>query len=1201
MAKDIDLQLELDAPKVAQPQSFDLGLDLDSGTGSFQQTAFPALSRVQQSTFDIRNRQTPPPTPRPQTRQEQIDIIEQGKGQTFSTPTTPPGLFDTARNKLPRGLSQGLFGTGQEFSPTQSDRGLVGFLYEGLSKSDQRKYDEFVETLTTNAGTNKSRASELAAKAVTGQPISGLTDAESRAIRTQRGLNIAFSALETLDFIPVIGQISRGGRTALKGSLLNRILKEVDPKSIEKTIDTLGPIFRSNDTETLSRKLARTTDANEAQRLIDDFIQTNRQNPVTIRGVDDVVPVVDNQIDVNTLSRLARNSLENKPTGIRPEAIRNQTPTARTTPRAVEVRVIEDGSIDIVDGRHLLEAARGTGRTRIPINDVTSQYFPEGITIKELKDEMFPQSPLPQTAKPDTPEAVLGRTPSPMRTVRGRESTLLRDKLQQAQTISRRAAVATRKDVKAIQNDLVELVGGLPLEERGKFIRTIKNIQTPQQLQRKMPEIQERVSKALDKMAEREQRKALRQQVRQLISQKQLSNTESLRKALTLPSLNKMTVDDLRSFARNLAEFKPGDRFLSQRVLETIDRTPLKGMKTYREVQERLAKEAGVPVEDLRKIKFSWQDRFRYDTALARQNPYYDVIVRKINGSIVQGNIRFAAFEDQIDDLMTAARKSRPRGIGKRAVPTDELIFKYIESPRKEELVDQLTPEELRAANFLIERYEEARDYLLKQDVLNKYVQDYITHIRRSGLEAYRQDGLISAIKESFEQYRLDRASFEVLNNKTGEVLPLEKFFAFAQQRTGGLKPTQNVSRASKAYFMSFERKRALDEVVPELQAYAQSITPTRKTAKGLDMDPTLKNFLKEYINNKRGRPTTVLFDPGSAPDMALRSVMSTTRLIDLGFSIPNFAAANFGEQASTFIAQGTRGYARGVQRMNSKKGKQIIEKYRGFVGRSPWQEVRDTSKNWPDKMFTMMLSGFHDASVRANKQGLLATLTKEEFASGVISPERLAQIRLEMGRWRAIDNTASLYGSTGVGKMVTQYKAWAVPILSTTVDNLKTVLQTVGRGENPFTTQAGAELLRESLVVGTVALAINNYFDEEDQSFIGQLINKSARDAMSAVGALNPEMWLNTPRAWQYVQDLYAALETLVLLEEYKSGEKEGTLKGDDQLLRLITPAPVRQFGQAAEQVTTEAEETGDFDVDLDIGAVDTGLDLDLDLDLDL
>lgn len=986
-----------------------------------------------------------------------------------------------------------------------------------------------------------------------------------------------------------------GGSSKPAKQIISQLAKETSEQAVKNTLVKNFPELRGSEfVDTLSSRVARTSSAKQIEDEVSFAVEQAVKNRVYSPEEADF-------------------SLETQ--------LRNlpETPTEGTT-RVYFTKTDGDQFIatDLGTARNFSRADKpitvadvpSSQLQRVPQTDAEGSVFKitnqlaDELEVKRLQlERQFSPGP-----KVTSPEKALGRTPSPIKTIRKREATFLRDKLTQAQSISRRAAVATRGNIKEIQDDLVSLVGDLPLQERGKFVSTIKNIQTPAQLQRAMPDIQRRVSDALKKVQEQEQTKALRRQVRQLIEQKQLKNTEAFRKALKLPSLKKMSVDDLRTFARTIAPYKPNDRFLSQRVIETIDRTSLKNLRTYREVQAVLAKEAGVSIDDLQKIKTSWYNRFQYDTALARQNPFYDVVVRKINGSLIEGNIRFAQFEDQLDELLTAARNSRPRGAGQRLVPTDDAIFKYIEAPNKDELIGTLTPEELRAANFLIERYADARDYLVKENVMNKYVQDYVTHIRRSGLEAFKQDGLVAAFKETFEQYRIDQANFNILNEKTGDVLPLEKFFAFAQQRTGNLTPTQNIARASKSYFMALERKRALDSIVPELQAYVQSVTPTRKTAKGLDFDPSLKNFLKRYINNKRGRPDAWVINPGTPPDVILRGLTAVTRIIDLGFSIPNFAAANVGEQVSTFIQQGGKQYALGVKRLNTKRGKQIVEQYRGFVGRSPWKEITDTSKNFPDKVMTMMLAGFHDASVRANKQGLLGALTPEEFKTGIISPERLQTIRVnEMGRWRALDNSASLIGSTAEGKVFMQYKAWAVPIVSSTIENLGEIIRTTSRLENPLATRAGQETMREALVVGTVALVIYAYVNEEDESFVGQMINKSVRDALSAIGALDPEMWLQTPRAWQYVQDLYDALRTLVMLEEYKSGENEGTLKGDNALMRLVTPAPIRQIGNAAE-ARLDGGDTGlDIGLDaagpeLDLGELDLDLDLDIgDLDLDL
>lgn len=1180
MAKDFDIQLDLDNKKASK--TFDLGISLES-----QPTITSALDKQFPHRQQVRSF-TPSTQPLPGTAQ----AASQFRTQTQDRPQTI-SQGEPARVSPIRRLVRAIPGD------SRFEKSLERDVIEPIAKvgrfifpSEQDYYREATEELGSNATTEQviSRGKQLM------QADGFLSLSEEQ--------EIGGMIVSPTDMAPVSGRI--GAATKLKAGfnrtirlLSKRLTSETNEAAIEQIVRDALTGAGDEDIKAASRLIARTDNQGQIADVLGEVArkaEENIFNSAPRRFTPENIPTPakneqivffkktggDTQYVFNNLDEAVRyfdGKIDDLEIGTVPRNVIKQAPDTEDGLRSGVQLIPRSVADDVVRSNRILQ-------------DIISDNADEA---RFIRDEVMP-------GRPASPERVLGREPSPMQTIRKRESTLLREKLQQAQSISRRAAVATRGDVKSIQNDLVSLVGDLPLQERGKFIATIKNIQTPSQLKRAMPDVQRRVDTALQKVAEQEQTKALRKQVRDVISQKQLQNTEALRKALKLPSLNKMTVDDLRTFARTLAPYKPQDRFLSQRIIETIDRTSLKDLRTYREVQAALAKEAGVPIEDLQKIKTSWYNKFQYDTALARENPFYDVVVRKINGSLVEGNIRFAQFEDELDNLLNAARKSKPRGITQRAVPTDDAIFKYIESPNKEELVDTLTPEELQAANFLIDRYAEAKEYLLRENVMNKYVQDYVTHIRRSGLEAYKQDGLVSAIKETFSQYRIDQANFNIINEKTGNVLPLEKFFAFAQQRTGGLTPTQNIARASKAYFMAFERKRALDAIVPELQAYVQSVTPTRKTPKGLDFDPSLKNFLKTYINNKRGRPATLIFNPGTAPDVVLRGITAATRLRDLGLSLPNFAAANVGEQVSTFIQQGTKQYATGIRRMNTRQGKAIIEKYRGFVGRSPWKEISDTSKNFPDKMMTMMLSGFHDASVRANKQGLLGALTPEEFKTGVISPERLQQIRVnEMGRWRALDNSASIIGSTAEGKVFTQYKAWAVPIISSTIDNLSTIIKTTGRGENPLVTRAGQETLREAMVVGTVALVIYAYVNEEDDSFIGQMISKSTRDALSAVGALDPEMWVQTPRAWQYIQDLQEALRTLVMLEEYKTGEREGTLKGDNMLARLVTPAPVRQIAGAAESASQQTSQSNDIDFDLELD-LDTGVDVgDFDIGLDI
>lgn len=71
---------------------------------------------------------------------------------------------------------------------------------------------------------------------------------------------------------------------------------------------------------------------------------------------------------------------------------------------------------------------------------------------------------------------------------------------------------AARKDVKTAQEALIELLdkSGIEAKDKAKFIRTIKNIQTLEQLNKKAPDIQERVEKMLNETALGKQKQILK-------------------------------------------------------------------------------------------------------------------------------------------------------------------------------------------------------------------------------------------------------------------------------------------------------------------------------------------------------------------------------------------------------------------------------------------------------------------------------------------------------------------------------------------------------------------------------------------------------------------------------------------------------------------------------------------------------------------
>lgn len=651
-----------------------------------------------------------------------------------------------------------------------------------------------------------------------------------------------------------------------------------------------------------------------------------------------------------------------------------------------------------------------------------------------------------------------------------------------------------------------------------------------------------------------------------LIQDKRLEKVENYQRALKLPTISKMSSRQLKHFADLLEPFEDGDVFLTPRELETVDRTDLKGIRTWREAKAALAKEAGVPIEDLATIKVNWTDKFKWDNALAESNPFYKLIVTEINKKLLEAEARSHEVENRIFELAKKSEKSRAGSgwekIGRKFIPQDKGIMAYMEASKEDKPVHAkaLTAAQLDLAHYMQEYFGQALEYLIKIKSLQKGRENYFVHMRRSFLETFKDDGIAKAVTSIFKNYQLEEMAFNILDGDTGNILPLEKFFQFSLRRTGELAPTQNVIKSFLAYSKTFEKKVTLDETIPKLDIYAQSLTPRHYTPRGLEIDRSIKKFVYEYVNNKKGRTVDMKFvKQGDKVDLAIRGLRTFVTILDLGLSIPVGIASFVGEQAANYTMLGERGWVLGTARGRTKKGKAILEKYEAFVGRSIWEEFTQPGKEIGERVIEGMFGFFHQATVTANKQFLLASLSDEEYDSGVIEEGRLAQIRIEQGRFRAVPGAKSLIGSTSPGSAAIQYKGWAVPIMRTVTKDLGILVRDLKNkplGE-ALTGREARELFR-AIRMTTAVLLVLGLGDKEDKSFMGQLMYKTRREALTVLQAISPDMWLSTPRLVGFASKLGTNLKSLILLEEYKT--KPG-LKGAGGLKRQFTPGVVRSL----------------------------------------
>lgn len=694
------------------------------------------------------------------------------------------------------------------------------------------------------------------------------------------------------------------------------------------------------------------------------------------------------------------------------------------------------------------------------------------------------------------------------------------------------------------------------------------------------------------------------------INEKELVKWENARKALKMPStFEKMTVEQMDELNKYLQNFETGDVFLGPRTIQTLKNTDLSGIATRREAVEKLVQQINklrdiegkphVNTAELMGIQPSELWNYMGGNSLQRQNPLFEVMIHDMYKVDIASGMAVVEAREMVNELFKAARKSRKRGLVARLIPLDRQIFRWLEANDVEKLnlAKTMTAEELKAAQWVQADFAKMRDQLVRGEVLKRGMKDYVTHIRRSFLEAWREggdyaagivdnskpgafkrffSGMKAAGKELFDKYKQDEAVMNILDTKTGSVLPLNKFFKFSMKRTGQLVPSKNVARAYMAYKETFERKRALDSLMPKYQAVVDAITPMKETKAGLVFDDRLNSFFKEFMNTQKGRIANRGFlTPGGKLDWGVRSLTTLVRLLYLGFSIPVGLTSQAGAQSVVFKGLGTAKYQRGIRRLSTNKGRAIAEKYAALVGDKALQPMFNAASTLGERVDTLAYGLFANAGRNANMTYLLGSMSKDEWVKGVIDPDRLAFIKRDIAKQLPISGlgSKSIMGQTAIGGTVKQFKSWAAPQISTTLSHINKLT----KRKVPLNSPEGKELFRTAVLTTAIVLGsyefMQTHKNRKDRNFAEEIAFKAARDALSSIGALDPTIYTSEPAALSFIGKLATALKQVALAEKTKDGE----LKGLNTLVSAITPSALRQFNEPEKKTTTnKATETG-------------------------
>lgn len=698
------------------------------------------------------------------------------------------------------------------------------------------------------------------------------------------------------------------------------------------------------------------------------------------------------------------------------------------------------------------------------------------------------------------------------------------------------------------------------------------------------------------RLAQVSEKKKAEQKVINTISQKRLKKENNIRQVQKI-NIDKATIEELYNYANLLSSFNDWETFLWKRNIETIEKnTDWSNMKTIEDVARHIAESTDVSYEDLmaayknkEKAKELWVApiqqmsstmKFLYgiwaDTVLAKSDDVLlSMMAREYTIEHMKEQALLIWFEDKFKDLMKKSRKSRGRKwkwIRDIIAPEDHRVFDYLEVEWeiKEWLAKDMTEAELDLAKFLAEEFDNARDYLETRNQLKtRYTGKYITHIMRSFLETIKHDWLKTAIKELTKQENVVDFWFAW---DTDQVLWQEKFFKYALRRTWEGKPSKNLNKSVISYFRTYHKKRTLDKIIPKIVAYSSVLG-----------DSNTNKFVKQWLNNKKWRSISEW--QWSWLDVFVSAIRQLSTLLYIGGSIPISVASIVGTNYSNWIAGDTKSYALWMKRSLGSKWTKIAGKYKNIIGRSSIDDRSVGAKTPRDATMWLLFSVMREITYRWKKQFLLWQLTKEEYKSWEISPERQADIKLQIDETYPAEDAKWIQRNTITWKTIWQFKSWAVPYVSLMLQNSVKILQNAQRdglikwAKSLYNTREWQQLIKSTIwtiLISRFIMSIVAADDDDDDEnvIISKLRKKILDESTSSIQAINPLTFLLTPPSVGLTVDLlmygWASLRDLWLLivwseiDRYKQDGKywnKGDIKSFRYLQKTLNPAILKQL----------------------------------------
>jgi hypothetical protein len=693
-----------------------------------------------------------------------------------------------------------------------------------------------------------------------------------------------------------------------------------------------------------------------------------------------------------------------------------------------------------------------------------------------------------------------------------------------------------------------------------KTVKSVDASGNPVSVEEHVPSFKERVAALVE-------RKGAREDLRTVQKDRALKKENYVRQLNELPPIAKMTTAQLRKYAEILSKYDKGDEALSPTRVAALKGTELDGVKTMGEARAKFPEITGRPIEDFQNVKVPLRAAATPDPQLRNWHPALKPLV-DLSHQMTEKGARLSEGAISVMQKLAADAISERRakmGLMERAAnfiaPQQKEVMAYIENP-KPETAAALTPAELKWADWWREWSQSAEDYLIKKKNLEeatRFSGKYAPHAPRSFLEIVRElkdVGLKRSIAEFLPS--VDAAEF---SDKAGSFLGFTKQLKQTLFRTGDLVPSKNMAQVMAGYMRDFYNKVTQDEISPVLDTLARSLRPPDGDVKaGQQLASAVESFTKAYANNKKGINTAGgMVGTLVAPALRFAQTLAYIHYIQ-GYYALQATVAGVKMLPGEFMALGADLAAAKIRKY-TPEGKAILEKYSAFIGKGAFEKLQEPGRGLTDYLGALGNGVFSFAHKTALEDVLLGSMTKEEFKTGEISDKRLADIKLNAGRWLDMEGMSSIVGSSEQGRMVTQFKRWAVPPTLTIAEDAAALYRTV-RGQDKLNPQQATDLLRLGALAAFAATAGSVLTKEmEDDTFTGRMIHYVRNDLHTMWTGLDPKFFFSTPVGVGYAFKLALDLSLLAHGEAYKAGDREGESKGAAALKRDLMPAMFKQF----------------------------------------